>query len=311
MKLVRRAVPAIVLGGVLSVSSATAEVWAPPMKQANAGDSISQGFGANGWPGDHPDLSWVQGTDGRVDSTASRSAASYPGFVQEPESVTGAEMVGGDDNFAAQASRICAQSPLPVRVRVLLGGNDVCNRSRSSSSNAAANLYSVPTWTNALRAGLDQLAACLPPKSVVQILSMPRVDGLYDAGHAKSFWCSWGVWPLASVCRVVTAESNAGRRAQIGARIDEYNDALASEVQAYATNANGKNTRGIGFVTDWVGSMATGHENTSVGTFRFGAADINAVDCFHPNIDGQARLACVAWAKSPDGAGPYASCFQR
>lgn len=310
MQLVRRAIPAIVLGGLLSVSSATAEVWAPPMKQANAGDSISQGFGANGWPGDHPDLSWAQGSDDRVDSTASRHAASYSGFTQEPESVSGAEMVGGNDNFPAQASRICAQSPRPARVRVLLGGNDVCNRPRSSTNDAAANLYSVATWTNALRAGLDQLAACLPPRAVVQILSMPRVDGLYDAGRAKSYWCHWGVWPLAGVCRVVTAEGNAGRRAQIGARIDQYNDALASEVHAYATNANGRNARGIGFVTDWVGSIAKGRQNTSVGTYRFGEDDINGVDCFHPNVGGQARIACLAWAKSPDGTGQYSSCFQ-
>jgi lysophospholipase L1-like esterase len=310
MRLVRRAIPAIALGSLLFVSSATADEWTPPAKQSNAGDSISQGFGANGWPGDHPDLSWAQGSDDRVDSTASRTAATYAGFTQEPESVTGAEMVGGNDNFAAQASRICEQSPLPVRVRVLLGGNDVCNRPRSSSGNAAANLYSIDTWTNAIRAGLDQLAACLPPKSVVQLLSMPRVDGLYDAGKAKSLWCSWGVWPLAGVCRIVTAETNAGKRAQIGERIDRYNDALASEVQAYATNANGRNGRGVGFITDWVGSTAAGQQNTSVGTFRFGANDINGVDCFHPNIGGQARIACLAWAKSPDGVGPFSGCFK-
>lgn len=310
MRLVQRAIPAIAIGTLLFVNSATADVWAPPAKQSNAGDSISQGFAANGSIGDHPDLSWAQGSDRRVNSTASRYAATYTGFVQQPESVSGAEMVGGNDNFAAQASRICAQDPKPARVRVLLGGNDVCNRARSDSSDAAANLYSVATWTNALRAGLDQLAGCLPPKSVVQVLSMPRVDGLYEAGHDKSAWCAWGVWPLASVCRVITAEDDAGRRAQIGARIDQYNDALADEVHAYATNANGKNGHGIGFVTDWVGSTATGHANTSVGTFRFAAADINGVDCFHPNIDGQARIACVAWNKGPDGAGAYTSCFQ-
>jgi lysophospholipase L1-like esterase len=310
MRLETFAIATIATGSLLFVSSATAGVWAPPAKQANAGDSISQGFGADGWPGDHPELSWVQGSDSRVDSTASRTGATFAGFTEEPESVTGAEMVGGDDNFAAQASRICAQQPKPTRVRVLLGGNDVCNRARSSSDDATANLYSVATWTQAIRAGLDQLAECLPPKSVVQVLSMPRVDGLYEAGNAKSYWCSWGVWPLAGVCRIVTAEDNAGRRAQIGVRIDQYNDALAAEVAAYATNANGKNVGGIGFVTDWVGSVATGHKDTSLGTYTFTDADINGVDCFHPNIDGQARIACLAWAKGPDGAGPSAACFQ-
>jgi hypothetical protein len=313
MRLVRRATLGVVMGGLLFVvgaNSATADVWAPPTKQANAGDSISQGFGANGWPGDHPDLSWAQGDDDRVNSTASRSEAIQPGFTQEAESVTGAELVGGDDNFAAQASRICAQEVKPTRVRVLLGGNDVCNRARSNNGDAAANLYSLSTWTNALRAGLDQLAECLPPRSVVQVLSVPRVDALYKAGHDKGLWCHWGVWPLAGVCRIVTAEDNAGKRAQLGARIDQYNDVIASEIEAYASNANGKNTRSIGFGTDWVGSIATGHAQTSIGTFLFTKNDINGVDCFHPNIGGQARLACLAWSKGPDGAGPAASCFQ-
>jgi lysophospholipase L1-like esterase len=312
MKLERRVISAITFGSLLFVTTvAPASSWAPPLKQANAGDSISQGFGANGWPGDHPDLSWVQGTDDSVDSTAERLGEIQNGFTQEPQSVTGAEMVGGNDSFAAQASRICAESVKPTRVRVLLGGNDVCNRPKSDSDDATENMYSVTTWTNALRAGLDQLADCLPPQSVIQVMSMPRVDGLYEAGHDKSWWCYYGVWPLAGICRIVTNESDAGRRAQIGARVDEYNDAIATEMQAYSSNANGKNPKGMDFITDWEGSIDGGHANTSIGTFSFTAADINGVDCFHPNTSGQARLACIAWTKSPDGAGPSESCFAR
>ncbi len=314
MGLGRGAIPGIAVGGFLFAStlgsSVAADEWALPTKQANAGDSISQGFGANGWPGDHRNLSWVQGSDERVNSTASRLQATISGFTQEAESVTGAELVGGEDNFAAQASRMCAQTVKPTRVRVLLGANDVCNRSRSNNSDATANMYSLSTWTNGLRAGLDQLAQCLPPRSVVQVLSVPRVDMLYEAGHDKSLWCHWGVWPLAGICRIVTAEGNVSRRQQIGARVDQYNDIIASEIEAYGSNANGRNPRGVGFQTDWVGSMATGHENTSVGTFRFTEDDINGVDCFHPNVAGQARIACLAWGKSPDGAGPTAQCFQ-
>lgn len=306
----RRAIVGIPTAGLLAfVSTASAVPHAAPTKQANAGDSISQGFGANGLPFDQPSLSWVQGTDDRVGSVFERYVSTQGAFTQEPESVSGAEMVGGDDNVAAQASRICAQTPAPTRVALLLGGNDVCNRPRSSSADAAANLYSVATWTNALRAGLDQLAACLPPGSVVQVLSMPRVDYLYDAGRAKSAWCSWVVWPLANVCRVVTAEASAARRAQIGARIDAYNDALAGEVHAYGTSSNGRNPRGVAFLTDWAGRISVGHERSSVGTYRFGAGDINGVDCFHPNITGQARIACLAWGKGPEGSGAIQGCF--
>jgi lysophospholipase L1-like esterase len=298
------AMPMLLLAGVASASA-----WTSPVKQSNAGDSIAQGFGADGLPFDRPSLGFAQGTDARVGSLFSRYFALSAGFVQEPESVSGAEMVGGNDNFPAQASRICAQARKPTRVNVLLGGNDVCNRPRSSSADAAANMYSLDTWTAALDAGLDQLAACLPSGSVVQVLSAPRVDYLYEAGRGKSFWCTYGIWPMAGICRIVTAEGSASRRAQIGARIDQYNAALAARIRAYESNANGRNPSGVHFVTDWEGSIASGRRNTSVGTYRFGSGDINGVDCFHPNIGGQKKVACVAWAKGPEGSGDVSSCF--
>lgn len=298
-----------VLGAGLALFCISAVPYTPLTKQSNIGDSISQGFGANGFPGDHPRLSWAQGTDDGVRSVYERQTVLYAGFDQEPESVTGAELIGGDDNFPAQASRVCAQDRVPDQVFVLLGGNDVCNRGRSNNSNATANMYSNDTWRAYLRAGIDQLVSCMPTHGVVQVMSMPRVDYLYEAGRDKSLWCSWGIWPIAGVCRIVTAEGNATRRAQIGARIDAYNDIIREEVAAYGANTNRKNSQGLRFVTDWVGSIASGQRNTSVGTFRFSANDINGVDCFHPNVGGQAKLACLGWAVNPGGDGDRASCF--
>ena len=298
-----------VAAGILALSVSTG--WAQvPSKQSNVGDSISQGFDANSTPWDHPDYSWVQGTQSSVLSVYSRYRALNPAFTQQPESVTGAEMVGGGDNFAAQASRICAQAVKPSHVSVLLGGNDVCNRGRSSSSDAAANMYSVSTWTNAVRAGLNQLTACLPNNATIHILSVPRVDFLYTAGHNKSWWCPYGIWPAAGICRIVTAENDASRRAQIGARINRYNDALSSEVDAYNWNTNGKNPRYLTVVTVWTGSIEQGQQNTSIGTYAFTAGDINGVDCFHPNQGGQKKLACTAWASNPDGSGWAADCLR-
>jgi lysophospholipase L1-like esterase len=292
-------------GLALTVSSFA---HALPSKQSNVGDSISQAFDANDLPDDQPQESWVIGTDPDIDSVFTRYSQVVSGFAQEPESVSGAEMVGGSDNFAAQAARICAQTVTPDHVSVLLGGNDVCNRPPSSSGDPTANLYSLDTWTNAVRAGLDQLASCLPPGSVVQVLSMPRVDQLYAAGNAKSFWCSW-TWSLFGICPLITGETDDGRRAQIGAAVDAYNDALAAEVLAYDSNTNGRSTNGVHFVTDWQGSMDAGHVDSSVGTHAFGGGEIDIVDCFHPNETGQKELACVAWATNPDGAGDVAACF--
>lgn len=294
----------------LASAAATATGEVHPAKQSNAGDSISQGFSATGWLGEHPDRSWVQGTDPGIGSIFGRSAASWPGYVQEPESVSGAEMVGGGDSFPAQASRICAQDAPPDRVYVLLGGNDVCNRARASGNDPAANLYSVGTWRNALRAGLDQLASCLPADTAVHVLSAPRVDALRQAGLDKSwFWCGRIVWPAAGICRVVTAEDEGWRRAAIGARIDAYNAVIGQEVAAYDAGTNGRNPNGVRFTTDWQGPISEGWANTSVGTYRFGAAEINGFDCFHPNLTGQRRLACVAWESGVDGNGEVSQCL--
>jgi len=284
--------------------------WAQlPTKQSNAGDSMSQAAFADGWPGEYPELSWVQGTSGDVYSIFLRYRELVPSFTQQPESVSGAEMVGGSNSFAAQAGRICAQEEKPRHVSVLLGANDVCNRPRSSSSDATANMYSLETWVNALRAGLDQLAACLPPGATVHVLSFPRVDYLYQAGRAKGFWCNYVVWPSAGICRIVTEETNASRRARIGARINEYNEATRAEVQLYDSNADGRNPRGVRFVSDWQGSIEDGYGNTSIGTYIFGASDINGTDCFHPSTQAQRKLACMAWASNPDGSGAVRDCF--
>jgi hypothetical protein len=207
-------------------------------------------------------------------------------------------MVGGSNNAAAQAARICRQATKPNRVVLELGGNDVCNRSKGSATDAASNLYSVTTYRNALKAALDALGGCLPSGAQVLVLSMPRVDYLYEAGNAKSALSCNSVWSLAGVCRIVTSEGDATRRRQIGARIDQYNDGLASEVQAAQTRYGAK----VRFVTEWQGSLAA-HPKTSVGAFQFGKDDIDALDCFHPyRTTGQKKLACAAWEASEYGS---------
>jgi lysophospholipase L1-like esterase len=258
---------------------------------AGIGDSISQGFSANSWPGDHPSYAFGQGTDSSVNSLYLRFKAKFPSFTKEFVSVSGAEMVGGSNNAAAQARRICAQASKPDRVVLELGGNDVCNRNTGSATDAASNLYSVTTYRNALKAALDVLGGCLASGAEVTVLSMPRVDFLYEAGNARNALLCNGVWSLAGVCRVVTGESDANRRRQLGARVDAYNDGIHAEVDAANTRYPGK----VHFNNDWQGSLTT-NPNTSVGSYKFGAADINTVDCFHPYKDtGQKKLACAAW----------------
>ena len=289
----RAAVTATLTAGLLGATVASA---ADPQKLAGIGDSISQGFSANNWPGDHPSYAFGQGTDAGVNSLYLRFKAKFPALTKEFVTVSGAEMVGGSNNAAAQASRICAQATRPNRVVLELGGNDICNR--GSATDATANLYSVTTYRNALKAALDLLGGCLPSGSEVMVLSMPRVDYLYEAGNAKSAFLCNTVWSLAGVCSIVTSESDATRRRQIGTRVDAYNDGSHAEVAAANTRYPGK----VHFGNDWQGALAT-NPNTSVGSYKFSAGDINSVDCFHPYKDtGQKKLACAAWE-----AGEYGS----
>lgn len=277
--------------------SLPASALADPAKLAGIGDSISQGFAANNFPGDHADMAFGQGSDREVNSLYLRYKARFPAFAKEFVSVSGAEMVGGSNNAAAQASRICRQASKPDRVVIELGGNDVCNRSKGSASDAASNLYSVTTYRNALKAALDTLGGCLPTGAQVLVLSMPRVDFLYEAGNAKSALTCNAVWSLAGVCSIVTSEGNASRRRQIGARIDQYNDGLRQEVQAAQSRYGSK----VRFVTDWQGPLAS-NPKSSVGAYAFGKDDIDSLDCFHPyRTTGQKRLACAAWEASEYG----------
>jgi len=269
---------------------------ADPSKLSGIGDSISQGWGANNLPGEHPEYGFGQGSDATVNSLFLRYKAKNSAMTKEFVSVSGAEMVGGKNSAPAQASRICAMAVKPNRVVLELGGNDVCSRDKGSASDATSTLYSVTTYRNALKTALDTLGGCLPAGSQVQVLSMPRVDYLYNAGNAKNVLTCNLVWSIAGVCRIVTGESNASRRATIGARVDQYNDGLRTEVESAATRYSGK----VSFITDWQGNTVS---NSSVGTYRFGKDDIDGFDCFHPAKDtGQRKLACAAWEAAEYGS---------
>ena len=103
-----------------------------PAHLAAGGDSITQGYNANctnilcALSGDLPQYSWFNGTS--VVSVHTHYQELDPTITAVRESVSGAEMRGGSNSFAAQAARIVARVPQPDHVEVLLGGNDICNR---------------------------------------------------------------------------------------------------------------------------------------------------------------------------------------
>lgn len=275
----------------------------PAFELSGIGDSIMQGYDAGGcglpYCGEEPDYSFAQGTQQTVSSVYSRYRAL--GLLAGGErfvSASGAEMV---KDALAQAEAICALVPRPDRIVLLLGGNDVCNRT------SLADMYPVATFSAALRSALDALGApaCgLPAGSWVHVLSMPRVDQLRAAGLEKNALYCQAVWSAANICSIVTQETQQSVLDQIGAVIDAYNGGIADEVAA-ADAAHG-GLAGVHFTTDWVGTAP----DTSVGSYFFGAADVSDIDCFHPSIQGQRRLACIAWETWELGSRDVAACVR-
>jgi lysophospholipase L1-like esterase len=222
------------------------------------------------------------------------------GILSQRQSVSGAEMRGGSDSFAAQAGRILTQVPVPDHVEVLLGGNDICNRDCVDGAHCGNPVYTDTQWRDAVRAGLDPLVASLPLGSTIYLLGVPRVQDLREVGVAKSSSCNT-TWSTFGICRIVTnggtlnTESYAVRRAGVAERQQRYNEILRDEAAAYDTNTTGQNPRGIEVVADYVDETTP-----SVGTSTFETTDIDGGDCFHPSIAGQAKLAFGAWENNPD-----------
>jgi hypothetical protein len=275
-----------------------------------AGDSITMGYNASCTGntsffdllcysgGDQPENSFFDGTSSAVVSLADRFvAAGASTTYSKAAAESGSEMVGGSNNFQAQALAIVgAAGRKPVQVKVELGGNDICNRGSTGA------MYSDDTWRNAVRAGLTTLTERLPNGSSVVLGGVPRVQELYTAGLAKGssrvncpdFWESFDVCEIATVNRDFGGESLAVRLPKVAARQVRYNEILLDEAQQY--NARAAST-GVEVVaeTDGVYS-ATAPE---VGNYSFSASEINGGDCFHPSLTGQTRLAEVIWGNDP------------
>jgi lysophospholipase L1-like esterase len=309
-------------------AAAPADKPAPPFEPAtvhalaNLGDSISQGFDADDADPidigtlksnptkifhDNPSLSWIQGTDARIDSVRAHYQTKDSGLVMTPFSRSGSELVRDLEDQAKQIGKAGAK---PDLVYVLLGGNDICNREKSTTSDATEHLYPVSQWRDAAVKGLTALVDNLPEGATVRFLSMPRVDLLFETLQSTrvpvkfdspvgpisgSTTCKdlWSITAQAAngICQIVTTELDAAKRKQIGDRVDQYNQALAEEVRRFDTDAT-VNTKHIHFQSEWHGSIDEGNQvNSSIGTYKFNPSQVSHLDCFHPSIQGQKDIA--------------------
>ena len=177
------ALAVVVLGpmALAGTARATPAVTGYPNSVAVVGDSISEGFDANGTlGGPEPQYSWATGTSSKVDSIYSRILAANPAISGNGfnDAATGAKM----SDLAGQAATAVNQGA--QEVLVLMGANDVCSSSQST-------MTPVATFRKQLTSGLNTISRGLPDARI-QVLSVPNIFRLWQVLHtnpsAQSIW---------------------------------------------------------------------------------------------------------------------------
>ncbi len=260
---------------------------------AGIGDSIMQGFDATPCNApicfDQPEYSFAQGTTPEVNSLLSRLGSPPSTFV----SVSGAEMVGGRNNALAQARRLCDTAVSPTHVVVLLGANDLCGASTLEDLPGADELSSALEEALLL---LTSSSCDLSRDAAIHVLSIPRLDLLTSAGRAKTDANCVEIWSEYDICPIATQAESADVTEAIANRIAEVNSALEATTHKVADGLARDRTLTLSY-------------DSSVGSYRFAPDDLSSVDCFHPSVEGQAKLACLAW-EGWLGEGNSLSCLE-
>ncbi len=265
----RRAVSVIAVTVVaVALLAAPAGAAAPPLPNSMAalGDSITRAFDVCCYYGDHPSNSWATGGSwfDSIQSHYERLRAIDPGIGghQFNDAVTGAKMSDGPRQ-ALQAVSQGAQY-----VTVLLGANDLCTSSVSGMTSPA-------TFQQQFEATMATLD---PDRRGIRVFvsSIPDVVQLWNVLHTNG--TARLVWSLAKICQSVLASSNGdAERQAVADRERQLNGVLGEVCSRYA------NCR---------------FDQLATFNFQFSAGDVSVLDYFHPDLDGQRKLAESTWAAS-------------
>ncbi|CAL9536293.1 hypothetical protein SUDANB6_04161 [Streptomyces sp. enrichment culture] len=242
-----------------------APVWDPsPGSVAAVGDSITRGFDACSVLSDCPEVSWATGSSPEVNSLAVRLLGRAGAAKRSwNHAVTGARMA----DLPGQMARAAAHRP--ELVAVMVGANDACRASVSAMTPVAD-----------FRAGFEDAMRTLRetlPKAQVYVASIPDLKRLWSQGRADPMVKQ--VWKLG-ICPSMLADADAldaaavRRRDAVERRVAQYN-AVLREVCAKDRRCRS--------------------DGGAVHAFRFGTEQLSHWDWFHPSVDGQARLAEIAY----------------
>jgi lysophospholipase L1-like esterase len=240
-----------------------------PTSMAALGDSITAGFASCATFLACERNSWSTGTATAIDSHYLRIRDDNDRISghEHNYSVPGAQA----DDLARQADQAVAAKV--QYVTVLIGANDAC-------APTVGGMTSVTTFRRQVDAGLKVLKKGLP-KARVLVVSLPDLYRLWELGHGDAHAVrAWklGVCPSMLSNPTSTAKSDQDRRQQVADRIDGYDDQLAAACRAYGSNCR------------W--------DHGAVHGVRFSLSLVSHIDYFHPDADGQKRLAEVTYPGS-------------
>jgi lysophospholipase L1-like esterase len=240
-----------------------------PSSMAALGDSVTSGFGTCLTLVKCHRNSWSTGDSARVDSHYRRIKRDNEAIDDRAfnYSVPGARASG----LTAQA-RQAVQSKVEY-VTVLIGANDACRATVADMTPVASFRSSVDEALAVLKKGL--------PKARVLVVSIPDLNRLWQIGHqdegAVKAWRK-GVCPALLANATSTAKADADRRAAVGKRVDGYNSQLAAACKAYGKRCV--------------------YDGGAVHKFRFTLDMLNRLDYFHPDTEGQHKLAEVTFGRA-------------
>lgn len=243
----------------------TTPAWdSSPASLAAVGDSITRGFDACSLLQDCPEASWATGSRAEVDSLAVRLL----GKVKAASSswnyaVSGARMA----DLAGQMAQAAAKKP--GLVTVMAGANDACR-------DTTAEMTSVADFRAQLEEAMSTLRDAAP-KAQVYVASVPNLKRLWSEGRTNPMGKQ--VWKLG-ICPSMLGDADAldavatERRDTVQERVEAYNKVL-KEVCAKDELCR--------------------FDGGAVYEYRFGTDQLSHIDWFHPSVNGQARLAEIAY----------------
>ncbi len=240
-------------------------VWdTSPSSVAAVGDSITTGFDACTVLADCPEVSWATGSSDKVDSLAVRLLGKAGAAERSWNyAVTGARMA----DLPGQMARAVRRAP--QLVAVMAGANDACRDTASAMTPVADFRADFQEAMNTLREAL--------PRTQVYVASVPNLKRLWSQGRTNALGKQ--IWKLG-ICPSMLGDADAldaaatQRRETVHKRVEDYNKVL-EEVCAADRRCR--------------------YDGGAVHAYRFGTEQLSRWDWFHPSVDGQARLAEIAY----------------